>query len=68
MYNGLPFEAEEDKTDMEKILDLMETYCIGELNVIYERYVFYNRNQATDETMPIRLHSEPWPPHARSVS
>ena len=51
MYNGLPFETEEDKKDMEKILDLMETYCIGELNVIYERYVFNNRNQATDETI-----------------
>ena len=51
VYNGLPFETEEDKKDMEKILDLMETYCIGELNVIYERYVFNNRNQATDETI-----------------
>ena len=33
VYNDLPFEAEEDKQVMSKVLDLMERHCIGQTNV-----------------------------------
>ncbi|KAK6190707.1 hypothetical protein SNE40_002510 [Patella caerulea] len=40
IYNGLPFENEEAKTNMDTILNLMERHCLGETNVIYERYIY----------------------------
>ena len=36
VYNNLPFNCEEDKNTIEKILELMGKHCVGELNVIYE--------------------------------
>lgn len=42
--NGLPFEQDEDKQNMSKVLDLMERHCIGQTYVIYERYCFINSN------------------------
>ena len=51
VYNGLPFETEEGRTGMNIILTLMEKHCVGETNVIYERYVFNNRIQETHETV-----------------
>ena len=51
VYNGLPFECDSDKQDLPKILDLMEKYCIGQTNVIYERYVFNTRNQEEGESI-----------------
>ena len=49
IYNALPFEQEEDKQNMSKVLELMERHCIGQTNVIYERYCFNNRNQESGE-------------------
>ena len=40
IFNGLPFENEEDKNDIDKVFELFQNYCIGETNVIYERYIF----------------------------
>ena len=50
VYNSLPFESDEDKMIMSKVLELMENHCIGQTNVIYERYCFNNRNQETGES------------------
>ena len=36
---------------MNSILTLVEKHCVGETNVIYERYVFNNRIQETHETV-----------------
>ena len=51
VYNELPFETEEGRTDMNTMLTLMEKHCVGETNVIYERYVFKNHIQETHETV-----------------
>ncbi len=51
IYNGLPFQNDRDKQDMPKILNLMEEFCVGQTNVIYERYVFNNRRQEAGESV-----------------
>ncbi|XP_064638291.1 uncharacterized protein LOC135494308 [Lineus longissimus] len=51
IYNSLPFEEEEDKQDITKIIDLMENHCLGVTNTIYERYIFNNRDQKSGETI-----------------
>ena len=50
IFNGLPFENEEDKNDIDKVLELFQNYCIGETNVIYKRYIFNNRVQESGES------------------
>ncbi|KAL9976621.1 hypothetical protein ACROYT_G013943 [Oculina patagonica] len=55
VYNGLPFEREEDKQMMSKVLELMKKHCIGQTNVIYERYCFNNRNQESGESFDAYL-------------
>ena len=51
IYNGLTFEEDSHKEDISRVLQLMEKYCIGETNTIYERYVFNNRSQDNDESL-----------------
>ena len=51
IYNGLPFENEVDKKNITKVIQLLEKYCLGETNIIYERYVFNNRSQNSDESI-----------------
>ncbi|XP_015759420.1 PREDICTED: uncharacterized protein LOC107338702 [Acropora digitifera] len=55
VYNSLPFENDEDKMIMSKVLELMEKHCIGQTNVIYERYCFNNRNQEFGESFDAYL-------------
>ena len=55
VYKALPFESDEDKMIMSKVLELMEKHCIGQTNVIYERYCFNNRNQETGESFDAYL-------------
>lgn len=50
IYNALPFESEEDKANMDIVLRLMERHCLGETNVIYERFRLNQRIQAEGET------------------
>ena len=45
VYNGLPFNQPEDKNNIDMVLQLFEHHCVGETNVIYERYLFNNRIQ-----------------------
>ena len=49
IYNGLPFQRQEDRDDVKKALKLLQEYIIGKVNVTYERYVFFTRNQGEDE-------------------
>ena len=46
MYNGLPFDAPEDRQNMNKILELMENLFISETNIIY----INKRNQGTNKS------------------
>ena len=50
IYNGLAFENEGDNQDIEKVIELFNKHCVGEQNVIYERYIFNNRAQEQGET------------------
>ena len=38
VYEGLEFENEDDKKDIDIVLQKLQRYCIGETNKIYERY------------------------------
>ena len=51
IYNALPFREEGDSKEIDIVLELMEQHCIGQTNVIYDRYVFNNRNQSQDENI-----------------
>lgn len=51
VYDGLKFESEEDRKDIIKVLQVLEDFCIGQTNVIYERYTFNKREQEVNETI-----------------
>ena len=51
MFRTFKFEDEADKSKIDKITDAFKKYCIGEVNVTYERYVFHQRVQHADELM-----------------
>lgn len=51
VYNGLPFSDLNEQNNMDIVLKLMETHCLGETNVIYERYIFNNRVQQDKESI-----------------
>ena len=53
VFNGLAFENDQQRSDLNVILTLMEKHFIGETNVIYERYVFNNRNQESNESIDV---------------
>ena len=51
VHNGLPFRTEDEKQDINVVLDLWNSHCIGQTNVIYERYRFNNRKQEPHESI-----------------
>ena len=51
LYNGLPFESEEDKKTLSNIMEKLDEFAIGEVNETYERYVFNSRDQEADESI-----------------
>lgn len=51
VYDWLKFETEEDRKDIIKVLQVLEDFCIGQTNVIYERYTFNKREQEVNETI-----------------
>ena len=40
IFDGLPFESEEQKMDIDLVLAKFEAFCIGSMSEIYERYKF----------------------------
>lgn len=51
VYDGLDFASEEQKTDIDVVLQKLQSYCIGETNEIYERYKFNKRDQELNESV-----------------
>ena len=51
VYEGLEFEREDDKKDIDIVLQKLQRYCIGETNEIYERYRFNKRDQEPNESL-----------------
>ena len=50
IFNGVPSENEEDKSDIDKVLENFQNYCIGETNETHDRHIFNNRVQERDES------------------
>ena len=50
IYNALPFADETEKGDLDRVLDKMQEYCLGETNVIYERFRFNGKTQQNGES------------------
>src|SRR6218665_26371 len=38
-----------DKKDVAKLIDAFEAFCVGAVNIAYQRYVFYQRSQEPNE-------------------
>ncbi|KAK3084785.1 hypothetical protein FSP39_018986 [Pinctada imbricata] len=51
LFDGFHFENENDKTDIDKVIEAFETFCIGQTNEIYERYTFNRRDQENNENI-----------------
>ena len=53
VHNALPFHTEDEKQDINVVLDLWNSHCTGQTNIIYERYRFNNRNQESHESIDV---------------
>ena len=53
VHNALPFRTEDEKQDISVVLDLWNSHCIGQTNIIYERYLFNNRKQESHESIDV---------------
>ena len=51
VHNGLPFQSDEEKADINKLLKLWANHCIWKTNTIYERYKLNNRSQEQAESI-----------------
>ena len=49
VFRTFKFEREDDKADVDSIIDAFQKHCIGEANVTYERFVFHQRVQQSGE-------------------
>ena len=54
-FNALRYEAPDDKSKMDKVLEAMERYYLGKTNVIFHRCTFNNRSQEDGETFDAYL-------------
>lgn len=50
IVDGLSFATEEERKDIEVVLEKLEAFCVGETNEIYERYHFNKRDQESGES------------------
>ena len=50
IYDGLPFGNEAERTNVDKVIELLDAYFIGETNEIYEAYLFNQRVQEVGES------------------
>ena len=41
IFSTMEFDDEADKADPDKLIVAFEKHCIGEVNDVYERYVFH---------------------------
>jgi len=53
VYNSLLFANDDDKYDIDiaNVLNKMTEFCIGVVNVTYERYLFNTRSQESNESI-----------------
>ena len=51
LYNSLPFANDGERADFTKTLEYLDEHFVGRQNVIYERYVFFSRQQGEHESI-----------------
>ena len=51
IHETFVFADDADKTDYQKVLKKFKDYCEPRTNVVFERYKFWDRNQAPDESV-----------------
>lgn len=51
VFNSLSFDREEDKHDIDIVMEKMTEFCRGVVNVTYERYLFNTRSQQPSESI-----------------
>ena len=51
ILEGLDFEEESQRNNIDIVMKKLEEYCVGETNEIYERYCFNKRDQEINETV-----------------
>ena len=52
---AMEFETATDKKKIDPIIEAFETFCIGAVNVTYERYMFHRRLQENGERFDVFL-------------
>ena len=55
IYRTLDFETPADKKKIDKVIEAFEAFCVGAVNVTYERYVFNKRQQESGERFDVFL-------------
>ena len=50
LVKSLPFEDESHRTQVDKVLELLENHFVGEVNEIFESFNFFTRQQRESET------------------
>ena len=50
LFQMLDFETDKDRQSIDKVIDAFKRYCISEVKITYERYVFNCRVQEVSET------------------
>ena len=51
VFRSFKFQNADDRSDISKIIEAFDRYCIGETNITYERYVFNQRVQQAGESI-----------------
>ena len=51
IVDGLNFANDEERKDIDVVLEKLELFCVGETNEIYERYQFNKRDQESGESI-----------------
>lgn len=50
LFETFQFDEDADRTKLTPIMTAFEAHCVGAINTVYERYVFYQRRQENGET------------------
>ena len=58
IHTGLPFQSDDDRQNIDKVLELWQNYCIGKTKVIYERYRFNNHESIDAYTTALHTLAE----------
>ena len=51
IIDGLSFASEEERKGIDVVLEILEAFCVGETNEIYEHYQFNKRDQESGESV-----------------